>query len=111
MFWRLWWRAISLKRPQAGLALGSLMVGAAITSMLLSLYGDVRRKMTQDIRSYGANAVVAPASSGGSWGSQSGALIEEAALQPLEHSIRQTSGASMVSVLYGVVQVSAGSAN
>src|SRR5580658_8256091 len=64
MFWRLWWRAVSVKRSQAVLALGSLMVGAAITSMLLNLYGDVRRKMTEDFRAYGANVVIAPASAG-----------------------------------------------
>ena len=58
---RLWWRALSVKRPQAILALLSLMVGAAVISMLLNLYGGVRRKMTQEFRGYGANVVLAPA--------------------------------------------------
>jgi putative ABC transport system permease protein len=57
---RLWWRALSVKRPQAILALLSLMVGAAVISMLLNLYGGVRRKMTQEFRGYGANVVLAP---------------------------------------------------
>jgi len=60
---RLWWRALSVKRPQAILALLSLMVGAAVISMLLNLYGGVRRKMTQEFRGYGANVVLAPGSS------------------------------------------------
>jgi len=60
---RLWWRSISVKRPQAGLAVLSLVVGAAVMSMLLNLYGGVRRKMTQEFRAYGANVVLAPAPS------------------------------------------------
>jgi len=59
---RLWWRALSVKRPQAVLALISLMVGAAVMSMLLNLYGGVRRKMTQEFRGYGANVILAPGS-------------------------------------------------
>ena len=60
---RLWWRALSVKRPQAVLALISLLVGAAVMSMLLNLYGGVRRKMTQEFRGYGANVILAPGSS------------------------------------------------
>jgi len=60
LFWRLWFRAISVKRPQAGLALGSLLVGAALAATLLNLHTDIRRKMTQEFRAYGANVVLAP---------------------------------------------------
>jgi putative ABC transport system permease protein len=61
MFWRLWWRSLSVKRPQAALAVGSLLVGAAVASMLLNLYADARRKMTQEFRAYGPNVILAPA--------------------------------------------------
>ena len=106
MFWRLWWRAVSVKRSQAALALGSLAVGAAITSMLLNLYGDVRRKMTEDFRSYGANVVIAPASAGTAGGAEGSAMVEESALQPLAQFARETPGTSFAPVLYGVVRVS-----
>jgi putative ABC transport system permease protein len=106
MFWRLWWRAVSVKRSQAALALCSLMVGAAITSMLLSLYGDVRQKMTEDFRAYGANVVIAPASAGTSAGAEGGRVVEESAVQPLAKFARQTPGTVFAPVLYGVVQVS-----
>jgi putative ABC transport system permease protein len=106
MFWRLWWRAVSVKRSQAALALGSLAVGAAITSMLLNLYGDVRRKMTEDFRSYGANVVIAPAPAGTAVGIEDSTMVEEAALQPLAQFTRQTPGTSFAPVLYGVVRVS-----
>jgi len=106
MFWRLWWRAVSVKRSQAALALGSLAVGAAITSMLLNLYGDVRRKMTEDFRSYGANVVIAAAPAGTALGTEDSMIVEEATLQPLAQFARETPGTLLAPVLYGVVQVS-----
>jgi len=111
MFWRLWWRAVSVKRSQAVLALGSLAVGAAITSTLLNLYGDVRRKMTEDFRAYGANVVIAASSAGTANSAEVSALVEEAALQPLAQFARQTPGTSFTAVLYGVVQVSSNPAD
>src|ERR1035438_8604095 len=104
MFWRLWWRALSVKRSQAALALGSLMVGAAITAMLLSLYGDVRRKMTEDFRSYGANVVIAPTSAGTGGGANKNEVLDESALKPLAQFARESPSTSLVSVLYGVVR-------
>ncbi len=111
MFWRLWWRAVSVQRSQAALALGSLMVGAAIASMLLNLYGDVRRKMTEDFRAYGANVVVAPASTGSNAGVEGSTMVEDSALQPLAQFARETPGTSFAPVLYGVVRVSPESAD
>ena len=106
MFWRLWWRALSVKPSQAALALGSLAVGAAITSMLLNLYGDVRRKMTEDFRAYGANVVIAASSAGTARSAEDSAMVEEAALQPLAQFVRKVPGTSFAPVLYGVVRVS-----
>jgi putative ABC transport system permease protein len=60
LFWRLWFRSLTVKRPQAALAVSSVLVGAAVASMLLNLYGDVRRKMTQEFRAYGPNVFLAP---------------------------------------------------
>ena len=106
MFWRLWWRAISVRRSQAALALGSLAVGAAITSMLLNLYGDVRHKMTEDIRAYGANVVIAPSSAETPGNAVGSGMVEESTLQPLAQFARQTPGTSFAPVLYGIVRVS-----
>jgi putative ABC transport system permease protein len=105
MFWRLWWRAISVQRPQAALALGSLMVGAAIASMLLNLYGDVRQKMTEEFRAYGANVVVAPASAEAT-APDAGSTMDEASLATLAEFVRRTPGATAAPLLYGVVKVS-----
>ena len=106
LFWRLWWRAISVKRSQAALALGSLMVGAAITSMLLNLYGDVRRKMTEDFRAYGANVVVAPPSSGATGSGKGETMPQQTAVEAVGDFARQAPGMVFAPILYGVVRVS-----
>src|SRR5487761_1744299 len=66
LFLRLWMRAMWVKRPQAMLGTGSLLVGAAIASLLLNLYSGVQRKMTHDFRAFGPNAMLTPVSGGGS---------------------------------------------
>jgi putative ABC transport system permease protein len=105
MFWRLWWRALTVKHSQAALALSALVVGAAISAMLLTLYGTVRRKMTEDFRSYGANVIVS-GSSGGSSVAGASNLVEESALKPLVDFVQSTPGVTYAPVLYGVVRVS-----
>ncbi len=62
LFLRLWLRSLTVKRPQAALALAAILVGAALTAALLNLHGGVARKMTQEFRAYGANVFVSPRS-------------------------------------------------
>ena len=61
LFWRLWARALTVRRPQAALAIVSLAVGAATMSMLANIYSGARQAMTEEFRAYGANVVLAPA--------------------------------------------------
>lgn len=103
--WRLWWRAISVKRSQAALAMASLLVGAAVTSMLLNLYGDARRKMTQEFRAFGANVVLAPASVAPAVPSQGARVMDEAALGPLTEFAARRPGMVAAPILYGVVRL------
>ena len=58
---RIWLRALTVKRPQAAVTVGSLLVGAMVASTLLNLYTDVQRKMTHEFAAYGPNVVLAPA--------------------------------------------------
>ena len=129
---RLWWRALSVKRPQAILALLSLMVGAAVISMLLNLYGGVRRKMTQEFRGYGANVVLAPAAASsniqphpliptptgngnqdqaalppatGEGNSGWGGTMDQAVLNSVHAVARQGRGLTALPVLYAVVRL------
>lgn len=112
MFWRLWLRSISVRRPQAALAIGSVLVGAAVTSTLLDLYGDVRRKMSQEFRAYGPNVVLSarPLGSGGtdrraaaSTDSRNSAgVIDEDVMRRLDRFRAERSGLGAVPVLYAV---------
>jgi putative ABC transport system permease protein len=125
-FFRLWWRSVSVKRPQAALALLSLLVGAAVMSMLLNLYGGVRRKMTQEFRAYGANVVLAPGSStsitsphpllpspsgegnqvrGRPESTTDSGTMDQAVMSLVEEFARQRRGVAAVPVLYGVVRL------
>jgi putative ABC transport system permease protein len=125
-FFRFWWRSISVKRPQPALAILSLLVGAAVMSMLLNLYGGVRRKMTQEFRAFGANVVLAPASSSSTthphpslpspsregnqgWGrpesTNGSGVLDQAVMSLVEGFARQRQGVMAVPVLYGVVRL------
>jgi putative ABC transport system permease protein len=113
---RIWWRALAVKRPQAAVAMGSLLVGALVSSTLLNLYKDVRRKMTHEFAAYGPNVVlaqgyvaspaqlaaaVAPAYSPESPGN----LMDESVLTRLEPLRRRVTGLAAAPTLYVVVRV------
>jgi len=117
LFWRLWLRSLTVKRPQAALAIASVLVGAAVASMLLNLYGDVRRKMTQEFRAYGPNVVVGPVASSvpnaaanaaavsGSSPNVVAGTMDEAVMGALAPFAQRTNGFAAVPVLYAVTAV------
>lgn len=76
LFCRLCFRSLQVKRPQALLAGVSLLVGAALCSLLLNLYGGVNRGMTQSFSSFGANAVLAPRQTAAVHGALAGVMPE-----------------------------------
>jgi putative ABC transport system permease protein len=61
MFFRVWFRSLTVKRAQSALAFAALAVGATVASLILNLYGDARRKMQGEFRAYGPNVVIAAA--------------------------------------------------
>ena len=96
-------RATWVKRPQAALGVGSLLVGAAIASLLLNLYSGVQRKMTHDFRAFGPNAMLTPAGGGGSLLGSS-RLLDESNLERLAFFRRQGTEVDAVPVLYSVMR-------
>lgn len=117
LFWRLWLRSLTVKRPQAALAVASVLVGAAVASMLLNLYGDVRRKMSQEFRAYGPNVVVGPAASSvptlasnalaasSSNPDTVAGIMDKAVIDSLAPFAQRGNGFAAVPVLYAVTQV------
>ncbi|HEX5412345.1 MAG TPA: FtsX-like permease family protein [Terriglobia bacterium] len=106
LFWRLWVRSLVVRRPQAALAVISLLVGASLASMLLNLYSDVHRKMTQEFRSYGANVVLSSKVAASSGQAAVGGLMDSAAFQQAESLRSEVKGLVAAPVLYLVTQVS-----
>lgn len=112
MFWRVWFRSLTVKRPQSALAFAALALGATVASLILNLYGDARRKMQGEFRAYGPNVVVSavspaagavtapPVTTTGSPG-LTGSLMPAPAAAGLEKLL--PAGSKSVPVLYAVV--------
>ncbi|HLW78737.1 MAG TPA: FtsX-like permease family protein [Terriglobia bacterium] len=108
LFWRLWLRALTVRRPQTAVAIMSLIVGAAMISMLVNLWSGVRRGMTEEFRAYGANVVVAPVTGASSGASPTAApvpLMNISELGPVEDYARRETGLVVVPRLDVVAQV------
>ncbi len=65
MFLRLVFKALTVRNGQVLVALASITVGAAVVSALMSLYLDVKIKMSEELRTFGANFYVGQDASGG----------------------------------------------
>jgi len=57
-------RALWMRRRRLSVALLALLVGASLSSALLSTYADLEQKMAREFRRYGANLVIAPQGEG-----------------------------------------------
>ncbi len=64
MFWRLVLQALRLRRQRVAVVFGALAVGAAIVTAMAAVYFDINAKMSQELRSFGANFYVGPGGSG-----------------------------------------------
>ncbi|HVB28429.1 MAG TPA: FtsX-like permease family protein [Terriglobia bacterium] len=106
LFWRLWYRSLVVRRPQAALAMVSLLVGAAVASMLLNLYGDVHRKMTQEFRAYGANVILGSRTAASAGPASLAGLIDAAAFEHLTALQSTLKGFVAAPVLYVVARIS-----
>ena len=106
LFWRLWFRSLVVRRPQAAVAAVSLLVGAAVASMLLNLYGDVHRKMTQEFRSYGANIILGSRAAASAGPTSLAGLMDERAFDRLISMRSTLKGLAAAPVLYLVTRIS-----
>jgi putative ABC transport system permease protein len=103
LFFRLWLRSLTVKRPQAALGLAAILVGAALAAALLNLHDGVRRKMTQEFRAYGANALVAPPDN--TTGASQATLEEKDVLTGLMEWRDRTPGAILAPRLHVVLRL------
>jgi len=81
MFWRIVRRLLTSNYSRLFVILLALGAGAAITSALLNLQIDAKRRLTTEFRSLGANVIIAPRSMANVGGSNSSSADETDARQ------------------------------
>lgn len=81
MFWRIIRRLLTANYGRVFVILLALGAGAAVTSSLLNLQIDAKKRLTTEFRALGANVIVAPQS--GNNESGHGATLDEALLAQL----------------------------
>ncbi|HEX5482833.1 MAG TPA: FtsX-like permease family protein [Terriglobia bacterium] len=104
IFWRFCLRSLQVKRPQAALGIGSLIVGAAVCSLLLNLYGGVEHKMAESFRAFGANVILTPRVAASPSGDLPSVMPEPAPGQ-LASLRERWPGSAAVPVLYAVTRL------
>ena len=95
MFWRLIFRAIRLRLQRVLMIFTALTVGASIVTAMAAVYFDINTKMSQELRTFGANFYI---------GSADGGMINETEL----NAILQNAPSDLVTAsspyLYGVAR-------
>ncbi len=59
MFWRLLFRALRMRLQRVTIIFAALTVGAAIVTAMSAVYFDINTKMSQELRTFGANFYIA----------------------------------------------------
>ncbi len=95
MFWRLVFRALRLKLQRVLIIFSALTVGASIVTAMSAVYFDINTKMSQELRTFGANFYIG--------GNNSGLIKEKAILQILQQAPKGLITAASP-YLYGVAR-------
>ncbi|OOF58783.1 ABC transporter permease [Rodentibacter myodis] len=95
MFWRLIFRALRLRLQRVMIIFSALTVGAAIATAMAAVYFDINTKMSQELRTFGANFYL---------GSASGAMVETAQLDRLIQQAPEGLIIAASPYLYGVTR-------
>jgi putative ABC transport system permease protein len=84
-------------------AIVSLLLGAAVASLLLNLYSGARRKMTQEFRAYGPNVVLAPAPTEDS--DAVGGVMEQDVVSRVQPFRQRVHDLTALPILYAVIRL------
>ena len=82
MFLRILWKLLGASRGRLTVALIALASGAAVCSALLNVNLDAEKKLTQEFRTFGANVVIAPPSTGGDAALADASVMDQIAALP-----------------------------
>ena len=95
MFWRLIFRALRLRLQRVLIIFTALTVGASIVTAMSAVYFDINTKMSQELRTFGANFYI---------GSADGGMINEAELNAILQNAPNDLVTASSPYLYGVVR-------
>jgi putative ABC transport system permease protein len=101
MFWRIIRRLLTANYGRLFVILLALGAGAAVTSALLNLQIDAKKRLTTEFRALGANVIVAPRSA---TGENSGTTLDESLLAQLPSQF-ESHPVPAVAFLYVIGQV------
>lgn len=104
MFARILFASLKVRRSRVSIAFFSIMIGAAVITALSSVYFDISRKMSRELRAYGANFFIGPKDGSAARATRASDIEDALSLVPADKLI----GASPY--LYGVVRLDLGSA-
>lgn len=95
MFWRLVWRALRLRLQRVSVVFAALTVGAAIVTAMSAVWFDINAKMSEELRTFGANFYIGPSH---------GNTLAQAQLQPILDAAPQELINAASPYLYGMAR-------
>ena len=95
MFWRLIFQALRLRLQRVFIIFSALTVGASIVTAMAAVYFDINTKMSQELRTFGANFYI---------GAANGGLMKERQLKQILHHAPDNFITAASPYLYGVVR-------
>lgn len=95
MFWRLIFQSLRLRLQRVLIIFAALTVGASIVTAMAAVYFDINTKMSQELRTFGANFYI---------GSNSSGLIQEQQLQQIIQQAPEGLISAASPYLYGVTR-------
>ncbi|OEY75735.1 hypothetical protein BFQ30_06025 [Haemophilus quentini] len=95
MFWRLIFRALRLRLQRVFIIFTALTVGASIVTAMAAVYFDINTKMSQELRTFGANFYI---------GSADGGMMNQAELNAILQKAHDGFITAASPYLYGVAR-------
>lgn len=95
MFWRLIIQALRLRFQRVFIIFAALTVGASIVTAMAAVYFDINTKMSQELRTFGANFYI---------GSNGGGLVKQADIEEILQQAPQGLITAASPYLYGVAR-------
>ena len=95
MFWRLIFRALRLRLQRVLIIFTALTVGASIVTAMAAVYFDINTKMSQELRTFGANFYI---------GSSDGGMMNQAELNAILQKAPDGFITAASPYLYGVAR-------